>query len=263
MVENKDTDIAIQPGVKIGAVALLLAAGLFFINPGLAITVLLLFLLLCLTAPFFPCTGFFMPVICRGKAGTTGVALTFDDGPSPESTPILLDLLARHRLHATFFVVGRKAAAYPELISKILNQGHSIGNHSLWHDSLLMLRSAKTLQADIHKTQEILKGLGIQAHTFRSPAGVSNPYLGMVLAQERLIAVNYSCRALDRGNRNISNLSGKILKKLQPGDIIMLHDLPPYQKQLSGYWQKELDQLFKKLKKDYTVIALEKMLDRT
>ena len=260
-MENKGTDIAIPPAVKIGAAALLLAAGLFFFKPGLAITVLLLFLLLCLIAPFFSCTGFFLPVICRGKAGTTGVALTFDDGPSPESTPILLDLLALHGLHATFFVVGRKAAAHPELITEILEQGHSIGNHSLRHDPILMLRSAKTLQADIHKTQEILKGLGVHPFFFRSPAGISNPYLRKVLVREGLTAVNFSCRALDRGNRDIYKLAGKILKKVQPGDIIMLHDLPPHQKQLSNYWQSELNLLFKELKKNYTIDALEKILD--
>jgi peptidoglycan/xylan/chitin deacetylase (PgdA/CDA1 family) len=245
-----------------GAAALLLAAGLFFFKPELSITVLLLFLLLCLVAPFLSCAGFFLPVICRGKAGTTGVALTFDDGPSLESTPVLLDLLAQHGLQATFFVVGRKAVAHPKLIADILDQGHSIGNHSLRHDSILMLRSAKTLQADIHDTQEILKGFGVNPYFFRPPAGISNPYLGKVLGQEGLIAVNYSCRALDRGNRDIKNLAEKILKKVRPGDIIMLHDLPPHQNQLSDYWQSELNLLFKELKKNYSIVVLEKMVDK-
>lgn len=261
-MESKAAAVYVSPAEKIGATALLLAAVLFFFKPGLAISVLLLFLLLCLAAPFFSCAGFFLPVICRGKAGTTAVALTFDDGPSPESTPVLLDLLARHGLHATFFVVGRKAAAHPELITDILDQGHSIGNHSLRHDPILMLRSAKTLQADIHDTQEILKGFGIHPYFFRPPAGISNPYLEKVLGREGLFAVNYSCRALDRGNRNIKNLAGKIIKKVRPGDIIMLHDLPPHQKQLSDYWQSELNLLFNELKKNYTITALEKMTQR-
>lgn len=261
-MQSKSPGIRFSPAIKTGAAALLIALALFFIKPVLSAIVLLLFLLLCLSAPFFPCCSFFLPIICRGKTGTKGVALTFDDSPSPESTPILLDLLARHGLQATFFVVGEKAARYPELIKKILNQGHTIGNHSLRHDPLLMLRSANTLQADIHATQEILKKFSIQPLVFRPPAGITNPHLGKVLTREGLIAVNYSCRALDRGNRKINNLSEKILNRLQPGDIIMLHDLPPYQIHLSDYWGKELDRFFIALKNSFTVESLEKILKR-
>jgi peptidoglycan/xylan/chitin deacetylase (PgdA/CDA1 family) len=251
-----------SPAIKTGAAALLLSLALFFVNPGLAAIILLLFLLLCMAAPFLPCFSFFLPIICRGKTGTNGVALTFDDSPSPESTPTLLGLLAHHGLQATFFVVGEKAAKYPELIKEILDQGHTIGNHSLRHDPLLMLRSAHTLQADIHATQEILTKFNIRPLVFRPPAGITNPYLGKVLTREGLIAVNYSCRALDRGNRRINNLAEKILIRLQPGDIIMLHDLPPYQKHLSEYWEKELDRFFAALQKNFTVVSLEKILKR-
>jgi len=245
---------------KTGITTLLLGFLLFFVHPTLAIALLLLFLLLCIGAPFFPGFGFYLPIISRGKPGINGVALTFDDGPSPESTPILLDLLAQYGLQATFFVVGEKAAAHPELIQKILAQGHTIGNHSLKHDPLLMLRSAKALQADIHTTQKIIKESGITPLIFRPPAGISNPRLGKVLAQEGLIAVTYSCRAFDRGNRSINNLAEKILKRLQPGDIIMLHDLPPNQEELADYWWQELDHLFGILLKKFTVDTLENII---
>jgi peptidoglycan/xylan/chitin deacetylase (PgdA/CDA1 family) len=249
-----------SPAIKTGTAALLLSLALLFVKPGLAAFILLLFLLLCLAAPFFPCFSFFLPIICRGRAGTGFVALTFDDSPSPESTPILLDLLARHGLQATFFVVGEKAEKHPELVKEILAQGHFIGNHSLRHDPLLMLRSADTLQADIHATQEILKKFNIRPLVFRPPAGITNPHLGKILDREGLIAVNYSCRALDRGNRTINNLAKKILNRLKPGDIIMLHDLPPYQKHLSDYWKKELDRFFTTLKNNFTVVSLEELL---
>lgn len=245
---------------KSGIIALLIALLLFFISPALATVPLLLFLLLCFGAPFFPRFGFFLPIISRGKPGTNGVALTFDDGPSPESTPILLDILARYRLQATFFVVGERAADHPELITDILAQGHAIGNHSLRHDHLLMLRSLKTLQADIHNTQEILKKIGIHPLVFRPPAGISNPRLAKVLAGEGLITVNYSCRAFDLGNRNINKLAAKILARLHPGDIIMLHDLPPHQEKRSEYWQQELEGLFAALRNNYTVVSLEKII---
>lgn len=243
-----------------GAAALLLALLFSLFSPPLAVLPLALFLLTCLAAPFVAGYGFFLPVISRGNPEGNKVALTFDDGPWPASTPILLDLLARHNLQATFFVVGQQAEKHPELIAAILAQGHTIGNHSLRHDCLLMLRSPKTLQKDIHAAQDILKKLGVTPFVFRPPAGITNPRLKQVLALENLLAVNYSCRAMDCGNRNIDNLAEKILKQLRPGDIIMLHDLPPQGKTLLPIWQKELDRLFAALQDNYQVVSLEKII---
>ena len=247
---------------KTGFLALSSAILLFCITPILAALPLLVFLIICFGAPFFPGFGFFLPVISRGQAETEEIALTFDDGPSPLSTPVLLDLLARHNLHATFFVIGEKAAQYPELIQSILDRGHTIGNHSWNHDYFLMLRRPRKLQQDIHNSQEILKRYGVKPLVFRPPAGITGSRLSKVLSVEGLITVNYSCRAFDRGNRNIHNLAGKILNRLQPGDIIMLHDLPPYQKNLSDYWQKELDLLFGTLKNRHTIVPLEQLIKR-
>ncbi len=249
-----------SPAEITGVCALLLALLLFLFSPVLAIFPLSLFLLSCLAAPFIAGYGFFLPVISHGSPENNHVALTFDDGPSPLSTSILLDLLARHKLVATFFVVGRQAAKYPDLIAAILAQGHTIGNHSLRHDPFLMLRSTKELQEDIHTTQEILRKLGVTPFVFRPPVGITNPRLKRVLAREKLLAVNYSCRALDGGNRYIDNLAGKILRRLRPGDIILLHDLPPRRKGLSGYWQQELDRLFTALQENYQVVSLEELI---
>ena len=249
-------------GEKTGFAALAFALMLFFVAPQAALLPLLLFLVLCLAAPFFPGVSFFLPVISHGRPGEKGVALTFDDGPSPESTPVILKLLARHRLLATFFVTGAQAKAYPELVKKILAAGHAIGNHSLNHDYLLMLRGRENLAADIRRTQEILQQIGVRPLVFRPPVGITNPHLGRVLAAEGMVAIGYSCRALDRGNRNITDLAGKILGRLRPGDIIMLHDLPPYQADLADQWQQELDRLFAALAADYTVQPLACLIGR-
>ncbi len=247
---------------KTGIVVLVSAFFLSFFEPFLAIVFLSCFILLCLITPFFPASGFFLPVISRGRPGTTGIAITFDDGPSPFSTPIVLDLLARHKLQATFFVVGENAARYPELIRNIIEEGHGIGNHSWNHDYFLMLRSLKTLGEDIHNTQQMLMQSGIQPLLFRPPAGIIGPRLAKILAQEKLTAVTYSCRAFDRGNRNIHNLAAKILKKLHPGDIVMLHDLLPHQKNRLQQWQKELDILFTALTKNYNPVCLEEVIEQ-
>lgn len=247
---------------KIGGLAFVLALAASFLQPCLAIIPLGGFLFVCLAAPFLPRLALFLPIISQGRPGSEGIALTFDDGPSPDSTPLLLDLLNHYNLQATFFVVGKKAAAHPELITQILAQGHTIGNHSYRHDYLLMLRSQKKLAEDIHRTQEILKEFGIQPLLFRPPAGITNPRLKCVLKRENLIALAYSCRALDRGNRNVTNLSKKILTRLQSGDIIMLHDTLPRQKKVAEYWQRELEQLFTALQSNHNVVPLEILLER-
>ena len=160
---------------KTGGTALLAAVPLGCSTvPQAAAIPLALFLLACLIAPFLPRWSFFLPLISRGGRNARGVALTFDDGPFPASTPMLLDLLARHRLPATFFVIGRQAAAHPELIAAILAHGHTIGNHSSRHDNLLMLRSSKALADDIRATQEILAGMGIRPLLFRPPIGITS-----------------------------------------------------------------------------------------
>lgn len=247
---------------KTGVASLVLAFLLFFVEPFLASIPLVLFLLLCFVAPFLPRFGFYLPLVSRGKPGMTGISLTFDDGPSPSSTPVLLDLLARHKLKATFFVVGEKAAKYPELMANILRQGHTIGNHSWDHDYFLMLRSQKKMQDDIHNTQEILYKSGVQPLVFRPPVGITSPHLREVLNREGLIAVTYSCRAFDRGNRSIQYLSQRILQSLKPGDIIMLHDLPAYHETQSDHWQKELDHLLETLAKNYDIVPLEQLIQR-
>jgi peptidoglycan/xylan/chitin deacetylase (PgdA/CDA1 family) len=261
-VQDNISKTSFSVAEKTGICSLVAACLLFFIAPSLAILVLSMFLLLCFAAPFFPEFGFYLPVICRGEKGERGVALTFDDGPSPSSTPIVLDLLARHNLQATFFVVGEKAAEYPELIEDIIAGGHTIGNHSWNHDYFLMLRSRNNLQKDIYNTQEILKKSGIQPLVFRPPVGITSPHLESVLSRENLITITYSCRAYDRGNRNIHNLAEKIQRRLQPGDIIMLHDLPPYRRDEMDYWQKELDQLFGILAGNYETAPLEHITGR-
>jgi peptidoglycan/xylan/chitin deacetylase (PgdA/CDA1 family) len=251
----------LSPIEKIGLLCLLLAILLFFCDSRLAILPLILFLLLCLAAPFFPQFGFFLPIISRSITGSTGVALTFDDGPSPSSTPLILELLRRYQFKATFFVTGEKAARHPELITDILSQGHSIGNHSWRHDNLLMLRSRKRLEQDIHQTQEVLQQSGIQPLVFRPPVGISNPRLSRVLQDEGLVTVTFSCRVFDRGNKKITNLAQRVLAKLKAGDILLLHDIAPENEAMATYWQDELNTLFSSLQKGgYDVQPLERLI---
>lgn len=248
---------------KTGLAALLTAVPLgLSAAPQTAAVPLALFLLVCLAAPFFPRWSFFLPLICRGTPGNKNIALTFDDGPFPASTPILLKLLAQYRLPATFFVVGENAAAHPELIGAILAHGHAIGNHSSRHDHLLMLRDHAAVEADIRHTQEILARMGVRPLLFRPPIGITSPRLQPALAALDLQVATFSCRIFDRGNRNIRNLAARVLRQLQLGDILLLHDNPPENEEYTIYWIQELHCLFDSLSQENRIVPLADLINQ-
>jgi peptidoglycan/xylan/chitin deacetylase (PgdA/CDA1 family) len=211
----------------IAAVAFLAAVACFFLNPFLAALPLAAFLFACLLAPFVPRWQLFLPVITRGDRRSKNVALTFDDGPDPATTPLLLDLMAAHDIRATFFVIGDKAERHPDLIAHILEHGHTLGNHTMHHDSFLMLRTTATLRRGIGQCQEVLTRHGVQTLVFRPPVGIVNPRLAPELKRHNLDCILFNRRGNDFGNRRIDQLSAAIIKGLKAGDIIMLHDRPP------------------------------------
>lgn len=231
-----------------GAAALVLAPVLALFRTEWAAAPLAVFVLLCMTAPFLPRWGFFLPVVSRGKAQGRAVALTFDDGPDPATTGPLLHLLKRHAVKAAFFVTGVNAEKNGDLIENILAEGHDIGNHSCRHDPLLMLRPSETLAREIEATQAVLRRFGILPAAFRPPVGVTSPRLGGVLKANALFCMTFSCRAHDFGNRRIHGLSGSILKKVKPNDIILLHDIRPRPDGDAGRWLQEVDRILSGLK---------------
>ena len=248
---------------KTGLIAFLLAILLGFIAPPQTAAVpLVLFIVICLSAPFLPQWSFFLPVICRGKQGARGIALTFDDGPFPGSTPLLLELLAQYKLPATFFVTGKNADAHPALIDAILAHGHTIGNHSYRHDNLLALRSSRTIEQDILETQVILERAGIRPLVFRPPIGITSPRLQPVLEHLGLQTITFSCRTFDRGNRDVRDLASRVLKQLRHGDILLLHDNPPLSDKAKIEWSNELHHLFTSLQETDGVVPIAALIDQ-
>jgi peptidoglycan/xylan/chitin deacetylase (PgdA/CDA1 family) len=260
---SPSTGSGLSLGERIGMGALAGAALLALFDPRLSIIILAGFILLCGIASFFPRFGFFLPIISRGTPAKKAVALTFDDGPDPLSTPPLLRLLAARGVKATFFVIGKHAAAHPELIKAILRQGHAIANHSYTHDNLVMFRSAKSIAAEIASTQQVLQNLGIRPLAFRPPVGITGPRLQPALSKTGLYIVNFSCRAIDGGNRWIKNLSKKILKRIRPGDIVALHDANPPNPSLLPAWLNEIELLLDGIQtRGLTVLPLAELIDR-
>jgi len=126
-----------------------------------------------------------------------------------------------------------------------------------------MFKSAQALKWEIEETQRVLQNQGIHPLTFRPPVGVTSPKLGPVLEEVGMVTVNFSRRAGDRGNRRIHDLSNRILGKLHPGDIIMLHDTPPRSGNTQEAWLEEVDRLIKGIrKKNLSVVPLSELIDR-
>lgn len=252
----------LSPAARIGFVAMGLSLLTAFFNPLLAALPLLIFIIVCFAASLMPATSFFLPVVSRGSPEKGAVALTFDDGPNPASTPQLLDLLSKYGASATFYVNGCRAEQFPGLIHQMIDQGHTIGNHSYSHDNFIMLKSSAALKEEIAKTQRVLGRLGVLPHTFRPPVGVTNPKLGNILDQLDMYAVNFSRRAGDRGNRQVSKLSRKILKRLRSGDIVMLHDIWPQDDAKARHWLMEVERILSGIQdKHLKILPLATLID--
>jgi peptidoglycan-N-acetylglucosamine deacetylase len=254
------------PLLPVAKIALLCACAsivLAMVNELLCVLPLAVFVGSFLIAPFLPRYGFFLPVVSRGCTGKNMVALTFDDGPEPAATSKILKLLEKYNAPATFFVIGEKAQRHPELMRDILARGHDVGNHSFRHDVLLMLRFRKTIAAEIRMAQQALNACGIKPLVFRPPVGITNPLLGSILKKYGLLCVNFSCRGFDAGNRRIKGLAERILNKVQPDDIILLHDCMPHGDGSVDMWLQEIEAILAGLaKKNLAPVPLEQLIGR-
>jgi len=151
------------------------------------------------------------------------VALSFDDGPDPLYTPQVLEILARHRAHATFFLIGERAAADPELVERIKSDGHEVGNHYHTRGSTL-LHSSSTFSEDLARTERILGLAEKRPKLFRPPGGLVWPSQ-LAIAQERgYTAVLGSAYPYDGQRPPTSYIRWLVSKNLAPGVIVILHD---------------------------------------
>jgi len=237
-VHKKETCV---PAFLTGLGAFMLSLVLLFIDPGLSIFPLAVFVVLCIMAPFIQGLNFFIPVIGKNPDAGPFVAITFDDGPDPVTTPMILHVLSRFSVKAAFFVIGEKAERHPELIEEILASGHEIGNHSHRHDVFLMLRSFKVLCGEIARCQDALEMFGIRPLAFRPPVGITNPKLLHALKPLGMYCAGFSLRPSDFGNQRVRGLKEKVLKSINPGDIVLLHDRSPGPGFNTESWIKEIE----------------------
>ncbi len=158
-------------------------------------------------------------------AADNSIALTIDDGPDPDVTPQVLELLERHAVQATFFCVGAKAARYPDLCREIVRRGHALENHSQHHRHYFSLMGRRGIAREVQAAQETLTAItGQRPLFFRAPAGLRNPLLDPVLAQSGLQLASWSARGFDTRSVDSDRVKGRLLRGLRAGAILLLHD---------------------------------------
>jgi peptidoglycan/xylan/chitin deacetylase (PgdA/CDA1 family) len=159
-----------------------------------------------------------------GRGTKYSVALTFDDGPCAPSTGRVLDVLREHGVKATFFVIGENVRRYPELAARVRDEGHEFGNHTYSHPWMFRM-SFSGIKEDIELCQKEIEGLtGHRPRFFRQPIGVNNPSVMKVVDGMGMVMVGWQARAYDGMKVDKADIVRRILSRVKPGGIILLHD---------------------------------------
>ncbi|MBU3664945.1 MAG: polysaccharide deacetylase family protein [Chthoniobacterales bacterium] len=156
------------------------------------------------------------------------VALTFDDGPHPELTPQLLDILRREGVRATFFVIGRNVDAYPEIARRIVAEGHEIANHSYTHPPLPSVGAARLRDEMVRTNESIMRATGRCPTAMRPPYGAINERVRQsIINDHRLDVVLWSVDPLDWKRPGAGVVADRLVQGAHPGAILLAHDIHP------------------------------------
>lgn len=153
------------------------------------------------------------------------VALTFDDGPHPVLTPRVLEILRERGIRATFFLIGKWVERHPELVRRIVAEGHTVGNHSYGHSYLFWALPPRQLLRDVGDAQQaIAAAAGRPCRWFRAPVGLKGWFLRRVLERLDLQLMSWDVRFLGRGAFDRERLTRHLRRRVVPGSILLLHD---------------------------------------
>jgi len=173
-----------------------------------------------------PGLSLFGDVIAHGSRSRAEVALTFDDGPHPETTRRVLEILRERGIVATFFVLGEKARAYPDVVREIVAGGHGLGLHGHTHDRLYSLRTAARVQADLERAQDAVHAAsGVRCTLVRPPVGFVSYAVALAAERLGLALVGFTARARDGSPRaEPEAVLARAIGALESGAILVLHD---------------------------------------
>jgi peptidoglycan-N-acetylglucosamine deacetylase len=173
---------------------------------------------------FIICSGVYVTTICMGNKQSNKIALTFDDGPC-EQTKEILQVLTNYKAKASFFIIGRKAKMYEDIVYEIAQKQHTIGNHSYDHKPWFPIIGTKRIIKELTDTQNIITAItGSKPVYFRPPYGVTNPFIAMALKYFNFKTIGWSVRSLDTVIDDPEKILKRIKKKIGPGSIVLMHD---------------------------------------
>ena len=166
----------------------------------------------------------FGPALGKIESDRKVVALTFDDGPNPDATPLILDTLREKGVRATFFILGSHAERWPELVRRIAREGHQIGNHGYFHRKL-QFKSPFYVSRDIRLGIRAIKRAGGPAPKyFRAPHGFRSPWTTPIASSYGERTIGWSLGVWDSDRPGVDEIVRRTLEGVEPGSIILLHD---------------------------------------
>ena len=179
--------------------------------------------------------------------GSKQLALTFDDGPNDPHTQHLLEVLARHNVHATFFLIGRYAQQRPDIVREIVKAGHVVGNHTFTHP-LLIFKSTRELRAQLENCRRAVSdAIGEHSNLFRPPFGGRRPAVLRIIRQMGLEPVMWNVTGYDWNANSVEQIERKVTSQVRGGNVILLHD--------GGHREFGAD-------RSYTVTATDRLISR-
>lgn len=183
------------------------------------------------------------------------IALTFDDGPSIYTLQVL-ELLKKYNAKATFFCIGKNIEAHPQILQKVIDEGHLVGNHSYSHSKFFDFYNASTITEELQKTDALLeKFTSKKINFFRPPYGVTTPSIRRALKVTGHKTIGWNIRSLDGGTQNQELIFNRLIKHISPGGIVLLHDTAEHSVLVLEQFLQFLQQ------NNYEVVSIEELLN--
>ena len=201
-------------------------------------------------------SNYHVKAFCHNPSETEKkIALTFDDGPNIFTLEVL-DLLKKYNAKATFFCIGKNVEKHPEIVKQIIAEGHLVGNHSYNHSKFFDFYNAAAISEEIQKTDQLFEKLtSKKINFFRPPYGVTTPSIRRALKTTGHTVIGWNIRSLDGGTKDQNLIFNRIIKRISPGGIVLLHDT-------GSHSVSVLEQFLQFLQQNkYEVISVEELLN--
>ncbi|MGF7048147.1 polysaccharide deacetylase family sporulation protein PdaB [Paenibacillus sp. DS2015] len=199
-------------------------------------------------------------IIKRVQTDHRWIALTFDDGPDPQETIEILDILKQYQAKATFFVVGEQVTKYPDIIRREVSEGHELANHTYSHTNFNHLSKEQVKQEIVKSENEILSITGRQTTLFRPPGGYYNDLIMMTAEQlgYSVILWTWYQDSKDWSKPGVHQIVKRVISNAHPGDIVLFHDRISGKSQTANALKVILPEL---QKQGYRFVTISQLMD--